>query len=85
MFIIIINMSGCKPKFTKKYLSRPSPNFPAKKCRGQSLTGQDRNMYISKKDNRGIYKWFKLNTSFLNSNKLSNKLSNKSLKKSLKK
>lgn len=55
-------MSGCKPQFTKKYLSRPSPNFPANKCRGQSLTGQDgTNMYLSKSDSRGIYRWVKLN------------------------
>ena len=63
-------MSGCKPQFTKKYLSRSSPNFPANKCRGQSLTGNDGEyMYMSKKDSRGIYRWVRLvpgNLDFLN-------------------
>jgi hypothetical protein len=54
-------MSGCVPQFTKKYMTRSSPNFPANKCRGQSLTGNDGiNMYLSKKDSRGIYRWVKL-------------------------
>ena len=54
-------MSGCKPQFTKKYLSRPSPNFPANKCRGQSLVGNDGvNMYMSKKASNGVYRWVKL-------------------------
>jgi len=54
-------MSGCKPQFTKKYLSRPSPNFPANKCRGQALVGNDGvNMYMSKKTSNGVYRWVKL-------------------------
>ena len=54
-------MSGCQPQFTKKYLSRSSPNFPANKCRGQTLVGNDGvNMYISKKASNGVYRWVKL-------------------------
>ena len=54
-------MSGCKPQFTKKYMSRPSPNFPANKCRGQALVGNDGvNMYMSKKASNGVYRWVKL-------------------------
>ena len=85
-------MSGCKPQFTKKYLSRSSPNFPANKCRGQSLTGNDgKYMYMSKKDSRGIYRWVRLvpgNLDFLNKKrpyrKKSRKVSRKSPKKSRK-
>jgi hypothetical protein len=85
-------MSGCKPQFTKRYLSRPSPNFPANKCRGQSLTGQDgTNMYLSKSDSRGIYRWVKLNPGNLDfldkkrPHKKSKKVSKKSKKVSRKK
>ena len=54
-------MSECKPQFTKKYLSRPSPNFPANKCRGQTLVGNDgKNMYLSKQGSNGVYRWVKL-------------------------
>ena len=82
-------MSGCKPQFTKKYLSRPSPNFPAAKCRGQSLTGNDgKYMYRSKKDSRGVYRWVKLvpgNLDFLNEKRPYRKKSRKvSRKKSRK-
>ena len=54
-------MSECKPQFTKKYLSRSSPNFPANKCRGQILLGNDGvNMYISKQASNGVYRWVKI-------------------------
>jgi len=54
-------MSGCQPQFTKKYLSRSSPNFPANQCRGQTLVGNDGvNMYMSKKASNGVYRWVKL-------------------------
>ncbi len=76
-------MSGCKPQFTKKYLSRPSPNFPANKCRGLSLTGNDGvNMYRSKKDSRGIYRWIKEKTGdldFLNKKRPYKKVSRKKI------
>ena len=82
-------MSGCQPQFTKKYLSRSSPNFPANKCRGQTLTGQDgTHMYLSKKDSRGIYRWVKLppaNLDFLNEKRPYRKASKKSSRKASKK
>jgi hypothetical protein len=83
-------MSGCKPQFTKKYLSRPSPNFPANKCRGQSLVGQDGHMYRSKSDSRGIYRWSKIhigNLDFLNKKPLkkTRKVSKKKTRKVSKK
>ena len=88
MFIVILKMSGCKPQFTKKYLSRPSPNFPAAKCRGQALTGNDGvNMYMSKKDSRGVYRWVKLspgNLDFLNKKRPYRKSRKVSRKKSRK-
>jgi hypothetical protein len=79
-------MSGCVPQFTKKYMTRSSPNFPANQCRGQALTGNDGiNMYISKKDSRGIYRWIKITDNKPVSRKVSKKSSRKVSKKSSRK
>ena len=40
-----------------KYAKRPSPPFPANKCCGEIMPGNNGKMYISKSDKNGICKW----------------------------
>ena len=37
----------CVMETTKKYLSRPSPPYPANKCFGKTMTGNDGAKYIA--------------------------------------
>jgi len=48
---------GCRPQYTKKYLSRPSPNYPANECKGRRMKGNDGRIYQSVPDKNGIYRW----------------------------
>lgn len=66
----------CSYKLTKKYVSRPSPAYPAQECRGKLKIGNDDNLYKSVPDKNGVYKWKKHNPS---------KKSKKSAKKTSKK
>jgi hypothetical protein len=51
---------GCSKQFTKKYLYRNSPSFPANNCRGNIINGNDGKLYRSTPDKNGIYKWKRL-------------------------
>ena len=47
----------CKKVNEKKYLERNSPPYHANECPNEKIKGNDKKMYISKKDKNGIYKW----------------------------
>ena len=69
-------MTGCKRSTLKKYVSRPSPAFPANQCQGQTMVGNDGTTYKSVPDKRGIHTWKKLNST----RKAAKKASGKSYK-----
>jgi hypothetical protein len=45
---------------TKKYLSRPSPPYPANKCCGKTMTGNDGAKYVAQPSVSGICSWKKV-------------------------
>ncbi len=49
--------SSCTKQTQKKYSLRPSPPYPANKCRGAILKGNDGNLYISSPDRNDVCKW----------------------------
>jgi hypothetical protein len=49
--------STCKPNPSEKYSKRPAPSCHADDCRDMIREGNDKRVYISKPDKRGIYKW----------------------------
>lgn len=51
--------SNCIKQKTKKYKSRSSPPYSAMNCRGKTISGNDGEMYTSKSNKRGIYRWVK--------------------------
>jgi len=53
------SQSGCTRQKTAKYnsLTRKSPPYPANKCQGKSLIGNDGNMYKSIPNINGIHTW----------------------------
>ena len=51
------NPSDCVIQTSKKYTTRKSPPYPANKCRGKILRGNDGNMYRSASNINGIYTW----------------------------
>ena len=52
-------MKKCIKLKTKKYRLRDSPPFSATDCPGKTMKGNDGDMYASKADKNGIYKWIK--------------------------
>lgn len=52
--------SRCVRQTTKKYLTRPSPPFPANLCCGISLMGNDGHVYQSVASSTGVCRWVKL-------------------------
>ena len=55
-----IKGSKCIMQTTKKYLSRPSPPYPANKCCGKTMTGNDGAKYIAMPSVSGICAWKKV-------------------------
>lgn len=51
--------AGCTEQSLKKYVSRPSPPFPANQCCGLVMTGNDGLQYISKAASNGVCRWIK--------------------------
>lgn len=51
---------SCSKQFTAKYITRPSPPYPANMCCGMSLLGNDGEMYTSVADKNGVCKWLKI-------------------------
>ena len=49
--------SDCVIQTSKKYTTRKSPPYPANKCRGKILRGNDGNMYRSASNINGVYTW----------------------------
>ena len=54
--------SVCKPLEGEKYRSRPSPSCHAADCPNQMAEGNDKRLYISVPDSRGVYKWQPMTT-----------------------
>jgi hypothetical protein len=54
-----IKHTQCVMQTTKKYLSRPSPPYPANKCCGKTMTGNDGAKYIAKPNVSGMCSWKK--------------------------
>jgi hypothetical protein len=51
------NKTKCVKDETKKYKTRPSPPFPANKCKGKTKKGNNGKMFKSKPDVNGVHKW----------------------------
>lgn len=51
------NKTKCVKENTKKYKTRPSPPFPANKCKGKTKKGNNGKMFKSKPDVNGVHKW----------------------------
>ena len=47
----------CVKKFTKKYIRRVGPPYPAQDCKNQYKVGNDGYLYRSTPDKNGVYKW----------------------------
>lgn len=53
---------GCRDKsHIKKYNTRTSPPYPANECKGRSMKGNDGEIYVSKANKNGVYRWVKKN------------------------
>jgi hypothetical protein len=52
--------SKCIMQTTKKYLTRPSPPYPANKCCGKTMTGNDGAKYVSEPNVSGMCAWKKV-------------------------
>ena len=50
----------CVMQTTKKYLSRPSPPYPANKCCGMKKIGNDGAKYVAEPSVNGICAWKKI-------------------------
>jgi len=55
-----IKHTKCVMQTTKKYLSRSSPPYPANKCCGKTMTGNDGAKYVSEPNVGGICAWKKV-------------------------
>jgi len=51
------NKTKCVKDDTKKYKTRPSPPFPANKCKGKTKKGNNGKMFKSKPSANGVHKW----------------------------
>ena len=56
--------SGCAERDEHKYKSRPSPPYPANECGGMFKIGNDKYLYISAKNSKGIYQWKRFKKSY---------------------
>ena len=53
----MVQPSGCVIQTTKKYTDRPSPPFPANKCKGQVMMGKNGKMWASVEKSNGVSAW----------------------------
>lgn len=51
---------SCVIQSTKKYAKRPSPPFPANKCKNKTKKGNNGKFFKSTADKKGVYKWIAL-------------------------
>jgi hypothetical protein len=54
------NVVANHSKTLKKYKERPSPPFPANKCCGKKMAGNDGSMYLSTPNKNGVCAWRKI-------------------------
>ena len=52
-----VSSGSCSPQYTKKYMSRGSPPYPANKCCGQTRVGNDGEIYHSSMNINRICSW----------------------------
>ena len=58
-----LRKKGCIRQTQKKYVSRPSPPYPANKCQHIKKKGNDNKMYVSHKNKIDTnYKWISFKT-----------------------
>jgi len=57
------NSNHCEKQTSLKYISRDSPPYPANKCRNEIKEGNDGNIYQSKSNKNGVYRWVLLKDS----------------------
>ncbi len=50
---------GCTKQEASKYAARGSPPYPANECQGEMMTGNDGELYVSKPNKNGVYRWVK--------------------------
>lgn len=50
----------CEKVDEEKYKTRDSPPYHANDCPNEIKEGNDENLYVSKKDKNGVYKWVKI-------------------------
>lgn len=50
---------SCTLQTTKRYTDRQSPPYPANECAGQQKVGNNGEMYESRPDKNGVYRWYK--------------------------
>jgi hypothetical protein len=67
------NKTKCIKQETKKYLSRPSPPFPAGDCKRKTKKGNNGKMFKSKEYANGVYRWVPVVSSSKNKTKKSKK------------
>lgn len=73
---------SCVRQQTKKYLSRPSPPFPANFCCGLQMQGNDGEMYISSQSTNGVCRWVKVKMNHVDKSvKTAGKAGKKSVRK----
>ena len=57
-----VSPRGCtNMSHLKKYKIRSSPPYPANECKRRTMRGNDGDMYVSKSNVNGVYRWVKKN------------------------
>ena len=69
---------------TKKYMDRPSPPYPANKCKGLVMKGNDGKLYESVADKNSLHRWKLSNTVLPRKSRRSTRKSRPSTRKSRK-
>ena len=54
-------MQGCSRMKSLSYSKRNSPPYPANECGTLVMKGNDKQLYKSSKDSRGVYAWLRIN------------------------
>jgi hypothetical protein len=49
--------TGCSPESTSEYINRVGPAFPASRCHGAVIVGNDGTNYVSSPDKNGVFSW----------------------------
>ena len=55
-----VKKRGCSFQFTRKYMTRPSPPYPANECKNKKKIGNDGEPYRSVGNKNGVFTWKRL-------------------------